>query len=134
MPRFSSRSLERLETCDPRLQAIFNVVIRNFDCTILEGYRGEEAQNEAYRAGKSTLKYPESKHNRRPSLAVDVAPYPIDWDDTERFYYFGGYVVGIADSLRIDVRWGGDWDSDTLVHDQSFFDLPHFEAREPEEG
>jgi len=31
-----------------------------------------------------------------PSDAVDVAPYPIDWNDKERFYYFAGERWGHA--------------------------------------
>jgi len=65
-----------------------------------------------------------------PSLAVDVAPYPIDWNDRERFCYFAGYVKGIAKSLGTELRWGGDWDRDTQVKDNNFDDLPHFELVE----
>ncbi len=85
MPKFSARSTERLETCDPRLIAVFNEVVKHFDCTILEGWRSEEDQNEAFRTGKSKLKYPEGKHNKQPSFAVDVAPYPVDWENLDRF-------------------------------------------------
>lgn len=49
--------------------------------------------------------------------------------DFGRWYYFGGYVLGVADELGIDVRWGGDWNSNRKVDDQSFDDLPHFELR-----
>ena len=64
-------------------------------------------------------------------MAVDVCPYPIDWNNKERFYHFAGYVKGIADSMGIKIRWGGDWDGDTVFDDQSFHDLPHFELLEP---
>ena len=78
-------------------------------------------------AGKSQLEYPKSRHNLVPSMAVDVCPYPIDWNDRERFSYFAGYVRGVAAGMGIDIRWGGDWDSDGEVKDNSFDDLPHFE-------
>ena len=81
----SARSIERLETCDQRLVAVVNEVVKHFDCTILEGWRSEEDQNEAFRTGKSKLKYPEGKHNKQPSFAVDVAPYPVDWENLDRF-------------------------------------------------
>ena len=71
-----------------------------------------------------------SKHNQEPSLAVDVAPWPIDWNDSHRFYHFAGFVLGIAAALNIRLRWGGDWDSDFDLRDQTFFDLPHFELEE----
>jgi peptidoglycan L-alanyl-D-glutamate endopeptidase CwlK len=129
IPSFSKRSLEKLDACHPDLQRLFKEVVKHFDCTILCGHRGEGEQNEAYHSGRSKLKFPESKHNGMPSDAVDVAPYPIDWNDKERFYYFAGVAKGIATMMDIPLRWGGDWDSDTQVHDQTFFDLPHYELR-----
>jgi peptidoglycan L-alanyl-D-glutamate endopeptidase CwlK len=127
MPNFGDRSRRNLLTCDLELQELFNEVVKTFDCSVLCGHRNEEEQNEAYRNNHSTLKWPESKHNRKPSRAVDVVPYPINWENLNRFYMFGGYVKGIADKLGIKIRWGGDWDSDTMTDDQKFMDLPHFE-------
>jgi peptidoglycan L-alanyl-D-glutamate endopeptidase CwlK len=127
MPHFSSKSKAQLMTCDHRLQKVFNEVIKHWDCTITEGQRGQEAQDEYYRTQKSKVQYPKSKHNGSPSKAVDALPYPIDWEDSERFYAFGGFVVGIAISMGIKIRWGGDWDSDHILTDQTFMDLPHFE-------
>lgn len=129
-PRWSIASHDRLTTCHEDLQKVFNTVIETFDCAVLEGHRTEEAQEEAYRTGHSKLRWPFSKHNVLPSLAVDVAPYPINWNDTIRFYFFAGYVLGVASKLGINLRWGGDWDRDTDVQDQTFFDLVHFELVE----
>lgn len=127
MPSFGKASQEKLATCDPRLQKVFNEVIKHFDCTVIEGHRGEAAQNKAFAEGKSKLKYPQSKHNKTPSLAADVLPYPIDWNDTNRMRYFAGFVVGIAATMGIKLRWGGDWNQNTELKDNSFNDLPHFE-------
>ena len=129
MPRFGSRSINRIKTCDQRLQELFYEVVKHFDCTIIEGHRGEERQNKAYNDGKSKVKYPNGKHNQFPSVAVDVAPYPIDWDDRERFTLFAGFVLGIAKSMGINLRWGGDWDQDWTVKDNKFDDFPHFELK-----
>jgi len=130
MPRFGKRSKKRLATCDDRLQDLFKEVIKYFDCTVIQGHRGEAEQNQAYDAGRSKLRYPDGKHNADPSKAVDVAPYPIDWSDRDRFHYFGGFVLGIASQMGLKIRWGGDWDRDTQVKDNKFDDLPHFEIRE----
>lgn len=130
MPKFGSTSIKRLETCHEDLQQIFYQVIKHFDCSILEGHRGEEKQNKYFDEGKSKVRYPKGRHNAIPSRAVDVAPYPIDWDDLDRFYYFAGFVKGIAAMLDIPIRWGGDWDNDTQVKDTGFKDLPHFELKE----
>ncbi len=127
MPAFGKASQEKLATCDPRLQKVFNEVIKHFDCTVIEGHRGEAAQNKAFAEGKSKLKYPQGKHNKTPSLAADVLPYPIDWNDTNRMRYFAGFVVGIAATMGIKLRWGGDWNQNTELKDNSFNDLPHFE-------
>ena len=129
MPSFGEKSTEQLKTCHPDLQLIFNAVVKSFDCSIMCGYRGYKEQMQAYNSKpqKSKLKYPDSKHNKIPSQAVDVVPYPIDWKNINRFYYFGGYVKRIAEELNIKIKWGGDWDSDTLTDDQTFMDLPHFE-------
>ena len=129
MPKFSDRSLDRLETCDIRLQRLFKRVVKTYDCTVTCGHRSEEKQNEAYnsRPQRSKLKFPESKHNVYPSMAVDVAPYPIDYDDLGSFYLFAGYVRRVAEEMGIEVRYGGDWDGDKKTADQKFNDLPHWE-------
>ena len=127
MPKFSERSLDRLATCDIHLQLLFMEVVKFFDCTVECGHRGKEAQDAAFAAGRSKLQWPNSKHNTTPSLAVDVSPYPVNYKDVQRYYYFAGQVVQIARELSVAVRWGGDWDSDTFVNDQYFNDLVHWE-------
>ena len=129
MAKFGKTSKKRLETCDERLQSLFNEVVKVFDCSILVGHRGEEDQNKAYKEGNSQVKWPKGKHNKKPSSAVDVAPYPIDWEDRERFSYFAGFVKGVAWRLNIPIRWGGDWDGDTELSDNNFDDLVHFELK-----
>ena len=125
MPSFSSRSQEKLDTCHPDLIRLFKEVVKHYDCTILEGRRSFKRQEKLFAEGKS--KTMNSKHLSNPSIAVDVAPYPIDWDDKQRFYHFGGYVLGVANELGIKIRWGGDWNGNLNLKDQNFFDLPHFE-------
>lgn len=127
MAKFSQKSKSRLAECHPDLQRVLNEVVKGFDCTILTGRRGQADQNEMFATGRSKVRYPNSKHNANPSNAVDVAPYPIDWTDRERFHYFAGYVMGVASNMGVRLRWGGDWDSDREVRDNSFDDLVHFE-------
>jgi len=127
MPSFGANSKVNLGESHPDLQKLFNKVVETYDCSVIEGYRGKEEQDAAFHSGKSKLKYPKSKHNRQPSLAVDVVPYPVDWEDTKQFYHFAGFVQGIAEEMNISLRWGGDWNSNRLFEDQSFHDLPHFE-------
>lgn len=138
---YGKTSRERLNTCHIDLQIIFEHVLPEWDHSVLCGERSKEDQMMAYNLKKSKLKYPDSKHNitkkRSKSMAADVAPYPIDWDDRERFVGFGCYVLGVADVLlkagvvSHRLRWGGDWGhSDRELTPQSFDDLVHFELVE----
>ena len=130
MPKFGKRSKERLATCDERLQEVFNEVIQFVDCSVLEGHRSQERQDKLYDEGKTKVKYPRGRHNSNPSRAVDVTPYPVDWEDRERQTLFAGFVLGIARAKGIKLRWGGDWDMDFKVMDNRFDDFPHFEVRD----
>ena len=130
MPRFGRKSRERLSTCDNRLQDVFNEVIKTVDCSVIEGHRSKERQNKLYEEGKTKVRYPDGRHNASPSRAADVVPYPVDWDDRERFHLFAGFVIGIAKSMGIKLRWGGDWNMNWEVDDNKFDDFPHFEIRE----
>ena len=119
MPSFSDASKENLSQCDTKLQLLFNTVIKYRDCTIIDGHRTKQEQNDAYNAGNSKVRWPGSKHNKLPSKAVDVMPYPIDWNDMDRLYAFANFVEGVAVGLDIKVEWGGRW--------YSFFDGPHWQ-------
>lgn len=130
MPKFGNASKSRLAECDPRLQEICHEVIKFYDFTVLCGHRGEEEQNKLFKDGQSKLKFPNSKHNKNPSLAVDIAPWPIDWNDHRRFHLLSGMMFSVANAKGITLRWGGDWNRNWDLNDQSFYDLPHFEIVE----
>jgi peptidoglycan L-alanyl-D-glutamate endopeptidase CwlK len=130
VPKFSQTSARRLAECDERLQRVFSEVIKHVDCTVLCGHRSKEEQDAAYKLGNSKLKFPMSKHNRLPALAVDVVPYPVDWNNIRHFDRFSGFVFGIARGMGVELRWGGDWDRDWDLKDNRFNDLPHFELVE----
>ena len=125
MHKFGKRSKERLKGVKPELVNVLNELIKIMDVTIIEGLRTEERQKELVASGASKTKY--SKHLE--GKAVDLAPYPIDWKDRDRFHYMGGMIRGIAKQLNVNVRWGGDWDSDGETKDNGFDDLVHVELR-----
>ena len=129
MPYFGKSSKKRLSTCDSKLQEIFNEVIKHVDCSVLEGHREKDRQNKLFKEGKTKVKYPDGRHNRQPSSAVDVTPYPVDWKDRERQTLVAGFVIGVASQMGINLRWGGDWDQDFQVVDNRFDDFPHFELK-----
>jgi peptidoglycan L-alanyl-D-glutamate endopeptidase CwlK len=131
MPKFSASSLQNLVTCDERLQRVFNKVVEGFDCTVICGFRGKEEQEAAVASGASKLHWPNGNHNKQPSTAVDVMPYPLDWSETpnniEQITLFAGYVLGIAAGMGVKLRWGHDWDSDMKPDTKGLVDRPHFE-------
>lgn len=135
MPKFGLRSIARLNTCHPDLQRVLNAAIADGpDFTILCGHRGAAEQAEACAKGLSKAPWPTSKHNALPSLAVDIAPYPIDWNDYARFRALADHILAHAARLGIRLRWGGDWDGDGLTardgdKDERLIDLPHFELK-----
>jgi len=134
MYKYSKKSSDRLSTCHPDLQKIFNEAIKHMDITILEGVRSKERQEELVRTGKSkTLDSRHLKQDDGYSHAVDASPYPINWSDEKhnmnRWYMFVGFIKGLAAKMDIDIRCGGDWDGDGTTSDQTFHDLPHFEIR-----
>lgn len=135
MPRFSQTSVSRLSQCHIELQVLFYEVIKHFDCTILTGFRNQEDQEKAFSDGNTQLHWPHGKHNSNPSMAIDVSPYPYDDKNIKRFYWFSGYVMGIAQKLydegkmTMKVRYGGDWNMDFEIKDNKFNDLVHFELK-----
>ncbi len=137
MAAFTDTSAERLGSCRPELQNLFYLIVERYNCTILQGHRDEATQNEYFDDGKSEVQWPDSKHNVFPSMAVDVAPWPIPpnwgaehWKDMVKFYEFAAIVRYEAIRMGLDIRWGGDWDGDGDYRDQKFDDLVHFELVE----
>lgn len=138
MPKFGRRSRERLKGVDSKLVNVLNEVCKYYDITVIEGLRTQERQDELVAKGLSKAKY--SKHTQ--GKAVDIAPYSkagIDWDNRDDWHYLGGFVLGIATQMGVNVRWGGDWSSPSLdkdvmsgkeqrtTKDNGFDDLVHFE-------
>ncbi len=139
---YGTQSLENINECHPDLRMIaFEFETRaariGWDVTCTDGHRPETKQNELY--PKFTLvKWPNSKHNKRPSLAIHLAKYPIEYpqpEDSETvrtkktaiFYMSAMLVMQIAEDLGISIRGGWDWDRDGEINDQTFDDLMHTE-------
>ena len=137
MPKFSKQSLDKLSTCHEDLQKVMHEAIKHIDFTVLYGYRTPEEQFELYKKGRKLVdgkwvkvgttvtnldgKAKKSNHNYNPSRAVDVAPYPIDWNDIQRFKDLAIVIKEAAKTVGVDIVWGGDW--------KSFKDYPHYEVR-----
>lgn len=151
-------SRKRLGTCHEDLQRIADMALSLgiMDITVVCGRRSQEEQDALY-PKYSKVKYPHSKHNTDPSIAVDLAPYHpiygylsgsedqinliakgqgIGYQEAFSFingeyHRLAGIILSCARHLKIGIRWGGDWNSNANVLDQSFMDLVHYELTNP---
>lgn len=153
MPQFGNTSIRNLSEAHPLLRRLFAFVIQHWDCSIVDGARTVEEQEKNVARGVSkTMRSmhlpqpdPNDPKNNGLSWAVDAPLYPVDYAKVQRgldairradptmsvlrFYRYAGFVEGVARHMGIALRWGGDWNGDTDVSDQTFIDLPHFELR-----
>lgn len=135
MYKFSEISQKRLNECHQDLQTICNELIKYIDFSVVTGYRSPEEQLKKFNSGKSQLKV--GKHNSKPSMAIDIKPYPLIKENgktlREQFYFLGGFAMGIGKILyeqgiiSHDVRFGGDWNKNGKIIDNTFDDLYHIE-------
>ena len=131
---FSKKSVEIMKDIDHELNMILFEAIKIYDFSVVCGHRGKNAQNRAFYMGHSKLKFPASKHNSLPSMAVDLKPYrKLDNIDYRDFYFLAGILKAISFNLLENgkihkrIRWGGDWNNNNDFKDNNFNDLFHFE-------
>lgn len=114
-------SLHELGTCHPELQSLIRDAAAGVDrgdlayagihdMTVSCGFRNEKDQNEAVRTGASKDPWPTSHHNRMPSDAVDVEPYPERWSDPVKLAVLHAYIVGLARQRGMKLH-GISWDA-----------------------
>lgn len=121
MANFSKQSKQKLQELHTDLQAVLLESIKVINFTIICGYRGEDEQEKAFREGKSKAHFGQSKHNFNPSMAVDLAPYPTNWNDIGRFKKLANVILKTANQHGVKIIWGGNF--------LSFKDYPHFELK-----
>lgn len=127
MPKFSKRSLKARKELHPMLQELVDAAIQEIDFVILDAQRGRAEQEKAKRGGFSKAGFGQSAHNYVPAVALDVCPYPIDFNDTAKFRAIAKVFMRIAKAKKLPIRWGGDWDMDGEWKDERFLDWGHFE-------
>ncbi len=137
MPRFGRRSKSRLKGVNAKLVNVLNEAIKIYDFTIIEGVRTKRRQKQLYDQGKTKVLH--SKH--MDGFAVDIAPYPVNFEDIKRFFYLAGIIKIIGMRLGANIRWGGDWNQDQVFTSrdvanktgtdstQNFNDYVHFEIK-----
>ena len=115
--KLGTRSMQSLSGVHPDMVAVVKlaITITEVDFTVIEGIRNINRQRELLKAGKSTTM--NSRHIT--GHAVDMVPWPVDWEDLERFETMSEAMKEAAEELNIPIVWGGDW--------KSFYDAPHFE-------
>tara|TARA_R110001632_G_scaffold2379_1_gene10565 strand:- start:163 stop:513 length:351 start_codon:yes stop_codon:yes gene_type:complete len=109
--------MQSLSGVHPDLVAVVKlaITITEQDFTVIEGIRNINRQRELVKKGASTTM--NSRHIT--GHAVDMVPWPVDWNDLERFEIMSEAMKAAAEELEIPIVWGGDW--------KSFYDAPHFE-------
>lgn len=149
---YGNVSQGRLATVHPALRgvAVKALILSPVDITVLEGARTKFRQEELYAKGRTTEELRKagilnisgkpdedkvtwtlnSAHIPKEdgfSWAVDLAPYPIDWNDTARFDQMALAMFRAASTLGVRIRWGADWDGDGVLRERGESDSPHFE-------
>ena len=130
--KLGKTSLARLQGVDETLVNVVKraIEISEVDFTVMEGVRTLERQRELYAQGRTapgkivtwTMK---SKHIE--GKAVDLVPYPLDWNDIDKFNKIKDAMFQAAKELDVNLRWGADWDGDGNYREKGEYDSPHFE-------
>lgn len=153
---FGKTSSERLATVEPRLEQVVRLALKkcDIDFMVLEGVRSRERQQELYGQGRTAaqmvrvglspkLARPsdkqvtwtlQSNHFADPKTgrgrAVDLCPYPVDWDSLWKFDAIAKAMFAAAKELNVNIRWGADWDDDGNPRERGETDSPHFELED----
>lgn len=115
--KLGTRSRQNLSGVHPDMVAVVEraLELSEVDFTVIEGVRNIERQRQLLADGKSTT----LKSRHLTGHAVDMVPWPVDWEDLERFEAMAKAMKAAAKELEVPIIWGGDW--------KSFYDAPHFE-------
>ena len=115
--KLGTRSMQSLSGVNPDMVAVVEkaIEITEEDFSVIEGIRSLDRQKKLLKDGKSTTL--NSRHIT--GHAVDMVPYPVDWEDLKRFEKMAKAMKKAAKELDISIVWGGDW--------KNFYDAPHFE-------
>lgn len=120
--KLGTRSLQNLSGVHPDLVAVVELAIKltEQDFLVIEGVRSINRQRQLLAEGKS--KTMNSRH--LTGHAVDLCPYPVDWNDHDKFIVISEAMKEAAKELDIPIEWGGDWKNGW---DKPHYQLPHKE-------
>ena len=146
----SQKSLDKMNGVDERLQRVVKRAIQltKQDFMVLEGVRTKEqcminygkgrtaaecvakgvpAQYANPNAAKVTWLNDPFASKHVSGKAVDLVPYPVDWNDLKKFDAIAKAMLQAAKELNVPIRWGADWDNDGKPREKGESDSPHFE-------
>lgn len=131
MRTWSKDSAAVYATLHPKLQVLVTRIRDEVaDISLIQGFRDREEQTKAFESNHSKVQWPDSMHNKKPSKAVDLQPYPMPKKETKLWAalgYIAGHACRIAEQEGFAIRWGGDWNRNGDLTDQNFDDLFHLE-------
>lgn len=157
MITFGKRSLDAMEGIHPRLRRVLDRAAANAtaaqDFTVLQGPRTREQMMVNYGKGRTAdelarwgiparyarpneakvtwLRDPFKSDHRIMDdgfgHAVDLAPYPIDFNDKARYVALYHLIMNAAKEEDVALRSGMDWDKDGNLMEKGETDLGHFE-------
>ena len=137
MFKLNNLSKQRLQTCDPQLQALVCEVIKHRDCCVLAGYLGRSEYHYATKDLIGAPEFPNSLHNikkegRFCSRAIHLLPQDKKKvitgnlpDNQSRIYIFAGFVLGVASQMEIPLAWDGEVKADDFLINCR--DIAHYE-------
>lgn len=130
-------SMAKLEGLHPDLVAVVlrAIQISEQDFMVTCGVRTYADQAELYAQGRTkpgpvvtwTM---QSRHMPQPDgygYAVDVVPYPVDWNTPAKFDAIANAMMQAADEIGVKIRWGADWNMNGKPREKGETDSPHFE-------
>lgn len=131
------RSRKNLEGVHPKLVAVIEraLKISKQDFMVICGVRTKEQQQALYDQGRKTpgpivTWTLNSRHLPAKDgfgHAVDIVPSPVDWNDTKKFDAIAEAMFAAAKELKLNLRWGADWDGDGKRRERGEGDSPHWE-------
>jgi len=150
------RSISNLAGVHPALVMVVKraIEITGQDFLVLEGVRPKARQHELFGKGRTVAQLMAAgvdASNARPGLAkvtwtlnsnhfkqldgfghaVDLVPWPVDWNTPRKFDAIADAMQDAARDLGVTIRSGMDWDRDGKRRERGESDSPHFELWGP---
>lgn len=124
-PRYRDRVIFDHTGLRPEMVDFANALLKEFKRRSMPmivscGFRGETAQNKAFREGHSKARFGQSAHNF--GMAIDVIHMVHGWNMTRKEWAVIGHIgYEVARKRNLKLQWGGEWD---------FYDPAHWEMKE----